>query len=167
MQRLDNRKLQSGGLREGLKQKDRARRERTKALAKSSVTVRTRNDLLPELKLVKRDPHWLKLPAHNVRTKTPAQVRAVINSVRALGFTDPVLIHNDEIIDGVVRAEASERDHAGRPLPAWTGCREVAEGEVLLLNASEPASLDGRYFGPLPTSSIEGCASPIWTESRQ
>ena len=69
-------------------------------------------------------------------------------------------------VDGVVRAKASERDHAGHPLPTWAGCRTVAQGEVFLLNASEPASLDGRYFGPLPASTIVGRASPIWTERR-
>ena len=69
-------------------------------------------------------------------------------------------------IDGVVRAEARERDHAGRPLPSWNGCRTIAEDEVFLLNASEPASLDGRYFGPLPSANIVGRAVPIWTEQR-
>ena len=67
-------------------------------------------------------------------------------------------------INGVVRAEARERDHAGRPLPSWRGCRTIAEDEVFLLNADEPASLDGRYFGPLPSVSIVGRAVPIWTE---
>ena len=69
-------------------------------------------------------------------------------------------------IDGFVRAEASERDHAGRLLPSWSGCRTIAGDEVFLLNASEPASLDGRYFGPLPSGSIGGRAVPIWTEQR-
>jgi len=69
-------------------------------------------------------------------------------------------------IDGVVRAQARERDHAGRPLPSWSGCRTIGEDEVFLLNASEPASLDGRYFGPLPSSSVVGRAVPIWTKGR-
>ena len=69
-------------------------------------------------------------------------------------------------IDGVVRAKARERDHAGRSLPTWSGCRTITEDEVFLLNASEPASLDGRYFGPLPSASIVGRAVPIWTEQR-
>lgn len=69
-------------------------------------------------------------------------------------------------VDGMVRAEARERDHAGRPLPSWSGCRTIAGDEVFLLNASEPASLDGRYFGPLPSASIVGRAVPIWTEER-
>ena len=66
-------------------------------------------------------------------------------------------------IDGTVQATARERDHTGRLLPVWSGCRHIASGEVFLLNASEPASFDGRYFGPLPVSSVVGRAVPIWT----
>ncbi len=66
-------------------------------------------------------------------------------------------------VDGRVVAEARKRDHAGHELPFWSGCRSIARAEVFLLNASEPASLDGRYFGPLPASSIVGRAVPLWT----
>ena len=69
-------------------------------------------------------------------------------------------------IDGIVRAQARERDYAARNLPSWSGCRTIADDEIFLLNASEPASLDGRYFGPLPASSIVGRAVPVWTEQR-
>ena len=69
-------------------------------------------------------------------------------------------------VDGVVHAKARDRDHAGRLLPSWSGCRTIAGDEVFLLNASEPASLDGRYFGPLPSGSIVGRAVPIWTDQR-
>ena len=69
-------------------------------------------------------------------------------------------------IDGIVRAQAREQDHAARNLPSWSGCRTISDDEVFLLNASEPASLDGRYFGPLPASSIVGRAVPVWTEQR-
>ena len=67
-------------------------------------------------------------------------------------------------VGGVARAEAHARDHAGRPLPSWSGCRTIGRDEVFLLNGSEPASLDGRYFGALPKASIVGRAVPIWTE---
>ncbi len=66
-------------------------------------------------------------------------------------------------VDGVTFAEARERDNRGRELPQWHGCRALADGEVLLLNWDEPDSLDGRYFGPLPVSSIVGRATPLWT----
>ena len=58
---------------------------------------------------------------------------------------------------------ARERDRRGRPLPIWQGCRVIANGEVFLMNWDEPASLDGRYFGPTPFSAIVGRAEPLWT----
>ena len=67
------------------------------------------------------------------------------------------------LIDGSLVAEARERDRLSRPLPVWTGCRALADGEVFFLNADEPASLDGRYFGPLGADTIIGRAIPLWT----
>ena len=66
-------------------------------------------------------------------------------------------------IDGAAVAIARARDHRGRPLPVWEGCRTLAAGEVFLLNADAPASLDGRYFGPLDAETILGRAIPLWT----
>ncbi len=65
-------------------------------------------------------------------------------------------------VDGSPQAEARERDRLGRQLPEWSGCRVIADGEVFLLNWDNPASLDGRYFGPIPASSIVGRAAPVW-----
>jgi conjugative transfer signal peptidase TraF len=65
-------------------------------------------------------------------------------------------------VDGVAMGEALDRDHLGRPLPVWQGCRVVAAGEVFLMN-QRADSLDGRYFGPLPATTIVGQADPIWT----
>lgn len=67
------------------------------------------------------------------------------------------------LIDGDAIAEARERDRLERPLPVWNGCHRLAEGEVFFLNADHPASLDGRYFGPLGAETIIGQATPIWT----
>jgi len=67
-------------------------------------------------------------------------------------------------IDGVGAARALGRDRAGRPLPDWTGCRTVGRGDIFLLNAA-PDSLDGRYFGPLPTAGLIGTAHPLLTRS--
>lgn len=58
---------------------------------------------------------------------------------------------------------ALDRDRLGRPLPVWQGCRTLAAGELLLLNPARPDSLDGRYFGPLPASTVLGRAIPILT----
>lgn len=66
-------------------------------------------------------------------------------------------------IDGIVMAEARERDHASRPLPQWRGCFVLRPGEIFLLNWDEPASLDGRYFGAFPIEGLIGRAAPLWT----
>jgi conjugative transfer signal peptidase TraF len=65
----------------------------------------------------------------------------------------------DEIEMGVTR----ERDSRGRPLPVWRGCRVIVEGEVFLMNWQSVDSLDGRYFGMMPTTAIIGRAEPLWT----
>jgi conjugative transfer signal peptidase TraF len=67
-------------------------------------------------------------------------------------------------IDGATVGAALDRDHLGRPLPVWQGCRVIAAGEVFLMNRQSVASLDSRYFGPLPTTTIVGGAAPLWTE---
>jgi len=68
-------------------------------------------------------------------------------------------------VDGIAVGIALGRDHLGRRLQTWQGCRVLAEGEVFLMNRRSAASLDGRYFGPLPTKTIVGRADPIWTEA--
>ena len=67
------------------------------------------------------------------------------------------------MVDGIEMGMARERDSRGRRLPAWQGCRIVSKGEVFLMNWDEPASLDGRYFGPIAISSIIGYAEPLST----
>ncbi|PZU47957.1 MAG: S26 family signal peptidase [Sphingomonas sp.] len=68
----------------------------------------------------------------------------------------------DMTVNGRTLALRLSHDRGGRPLPWWRGCRALAEGEVLLL-MDAPESFDGRYFGPVPASSIIGRAWPIWT----
>ena len=46
----------------------------------------------------------------------------------------------------------------------WLGCRIVADDEVFLMNWRSEYSLDGRYFGPLPASTIVGRADPLWIQ---
>jgi conjugative transfer signal peptidase TraF len=69
-------------------------------------------------------------------------------------------------IDGNAVALALTRDRAGRSLPIWQGCRAISANEIFLLNRSIPDSFDGRYFGPLPISSLIGRAKPLWTFTR-
>jgi conjugative transfer signal peptidase TraF len=67
------------------------------------------------------------------------------------------------LVDGIEMGAARERDRRGRALPSWQGCRLLARGEVFIMNWHEPASLDGRYFGPIPVTAIVGRAHPLWT----
>ncbi|ARC36794.1 S26 family signal peptidase [Paracoccus yeei] len=65
-------------------------------------------------------------------------------------------------IHGKAIGAARERDSLGRPLPIWQGCRLLAGDEVFLMNREVGDSLDGRYFGPLPATSVIGRAIPLW-----
>ena len=65
-------------------------------------------------------------------------------------------------IDGIAMGEALDRDRRSRALPVWQGCRVIPAGEVFLMNRQSKDSLDGRYFGCLPVTTIVGQAEPIW-----
>jgi conjugative transfer signal peptidase TraF len=65
-------------------------------------------------------------------------------------------------VDGIAMGDALERDRHGRALPVWQGCRVVPAGEVFLMNRQSKDSLDSRYFGSLPASTIVGQAEPLW-----
>lgn len=66
-------------------------------------------------------------------------------------------------VDTIEMGEALPHDRRGRPLPVWQGCRVVRAGELFLMNWESEGSLDGRYFGLVPQSSVIGKALPVWT----
>lgn len=68
-------------------------------------------------------------------------------------------------VDHVIMGAARRIDSRGRPLPDWQGCRSLYAGDVFLMNADVPDSLDGRYFGPIQTSTILGRMTPMLTRS--
>ncbi|MGY3441290.1 S26 family signal peptidase [Bradyrhizobium sp. USDA 4473] len=67
-------------------------------------------------------------------------------------------------VDGVPVGTAHDLDHLGRPLPRWSGCDTLRPDQIFLMNPTVPDSLDGRYFGPLPITSIVARAIPLWTD---
>ena len=66
-------------------------------------------------------------------------------------------------VDGIDMGDALSRDSRGRPLPVWQGCHAVGAHELFLMNWQSEESLDGRYFGFVPNSSVIGKALPVWT----
>ena len=66
-------------------------------------------------------------------------------------------------VDAIEVGDARARDGRGRPLPAWQGCCVVGADELFLMNWQSEDSLDGRYFGFVPNSSVIGKALPVWT----
>ncbi len=70
-------------------------------------------------------------------------------------------------VDAAAMGEALDNDRRGRPLPVWQGCRVIAPDQVFLMNRQSEDSLDGRYFGPLPATTIVGEAAPLWTDEEQ
>lgn len=68
-------------------------------------------------------------------------------------------------VDGVAVATALAADREGRSMPIWQQCRTLDASEIFLLSSTNPASFDGRYFGPVPASAVIGSAQPLWTWS--
>ena len=64
-------------------------------------------------------------------------------------------------IDGVTVAHVLLIDALARPLPSWTHCRQLAEGELFLLSTTNPASFDSRYFGPIDRANVIGVAQRL------
>ena len=58
---------------------------------------------------------------------------------------------------------AHAQDRVGRDLPVWQGCHRLGAGEVFFMNPDAPDSFDGRYFGPLPLTTITARLTPLWT----
>jgi conjugative transfer signal peptidase TraF len=54
-------------------------------------------------------------------------------------------------------------DSQHRPLTSWRGCSVLGRQQFYLLSATNAASFDSRYFGPLDRASILGRAVPLWT----
>ena len=89
---------------------------------------------------------------------------------RILALPGQSVCRNERTISvgGIEMGTALAHDRRGRALPVWQGCRAISQGEIFLVNRDEPAaSLDGRYFGPIPFSAIIGRAKPLWTFEEQ
>jgi len=110
-----------------------------------------------------------------VLVRTPESVRALAAERNYLPASVPLVkrvaaLPGDAVcatlrtitIDGRPVAERLASDREGRPLPAWTGCRKLEDGEIFLLMEDVPNSFDSRYFGPVSADAIIGRLTPLW-----
>ena len=65
-------------------------------------------------------------------------------------------------VNGRVAAQRRSLDGAGRALPTWTGCIDLADGQLFLLMPGSSASFDGRYFGATERRDVIGKAALLW-----
>ncbi len=112
--------------------------------------------------------------------RPPAALAQFMAARRYLAFGVPLIKHVAALpgqivcrsglmitVNGIAEAQALDRDTRDRKLPVWQGCRTVRPGEVFLMNAGVPDSFDGRYFGPVPESTIIGSTTPLWLGGQQ
>lgn len=101
---------------------------------------------------------WRGLAAR--RHYLPANV-PLIKRVAALAG-DTACADEDRIfVNDTLVAVRRAADGDGRPMPRWGGCVQLGADAVLLL-MDDPASFDGRYFGPTERRHIIGKARPLW-----
>lgn len=78
-----------------------------------------------------------------------------IKRIAALAGSTICASGNQVVIDGQRIITRRETNSLGHPMPTWSGCRTLAEGEVLLLGDT-PDSFDGSYWGPISANVIDG-----------
>lgn len=122
-------------------------------------------------RLLARDPirrgdtvvAWTPGPARMLAARRhylPANVPLVKKVVAVAG--DEVCAGGAAIfINGSPVATRLKSDRAARPMPWWTGCRDLVSGEYFLL-MDRAGSFDGRYFGVTQQDDLVGRAVLLW-----
>lgn len=86
------------------------------------------------------------------------KILAVQDDVVSIG-TDGVQV-NGQLLP---LSEPIKLDEAGRPLPNYYASWVLTSYEVLVMSDSNRGSFDGRYFGLIQRSQIEGVIRPVFT----
>lgn len=114
-------------------------------------------------------------PGDRVAVRLPAAVRKLaaerhylpsnvplIKRVMGFGGDRICAIETRITINGRTVAIRRSHDGRGRPLPWWRGCQTLARGQIFLIGEA-PDSLDGRYFGAVPSAGVIGKARLLWS----
>lgn len=91
--------------------RSRSRRRVTQAVWESAaIAPIARNDLQPNLKIIKIPIEDLKYPKRQVRKLEASDIAQVANSIKAFGICVPIIIgQNNTVIDGVAIVEATRQ----------------------------------------------------------
>ena len=85
------------------------------------------------------------------------KILAVQDDVVSIG-TDGVRVNGQLLpLSAPIKA-----DGAGRSMPDYKATRVLGSTEVLVMSDSNSGSFDGRYFGPIQRSQIEGVIRPVF-----
>ncbi len=79
---------------------------------------------------------------------------------------DTVIINAEGVLinDRLLPSSAAiQKDGLGRELPHYEGSWVLGDYEVLLMSDSHKGAFDGRYFGSIQLSQIEGVLRPLFT----
>lgn len=87
----------------------------------------------------------------------PSEVR-LLKRIAAVGG-DKVCAQDGQLRTPNGATVTPSHDRRGVALPVWRACRALASDELLLLGDT-PTSFDGRYFGPVRLTQVEG----VYTE---
>lgn len=107
------------------------RRKRALESERRLATMREggrRNDLLPDLSISVVEIKSLERSLRRARVTTPEQLERTTASIAEHGFTSPILIRGNEVIDGEVRLEAAEKLGMAR-VPA-IDCTHLSDDQV-------------------------------------
>lgn len=107
---------------------------------------------------------WTPEPARTLagsRHYLPVNV-PLVKRVAALAGDRVCAAGGEIFINGRRVAVRQQSDRAGRPMPTWSGCRELRAGQYFLL-MDNYLSFDGRYFGVTSERDIVGRAEALWT----
>ncbi len=85
----------------------------------------------------------------------------MIKQVSALKGDEICRYGSEIFINNLHAAIALKQSRDGFVFPSWSGCFVLTASEVFLLN-DNPNSLDGRYFGVMHLSDLEGRGRLIW-----
>jgi conjugative transfer signal peptidase TraF len=97
---------------------------------------------------------------------SPAGTCGLIKQIVAVSGDRVSINSAGVLVNGIVLKNSAPRlvDEAGRPMPAcYLSNYTLGDDEMLLMSDYNPASFDGRYFGPLPKTTIQSVIVPVIT----